>query len=213
MNISIIIFRTFFYYILFLVLFKVMGKREIGELGVNDLLVSVLFAEFATLAISNYKEPLLVTLIPTLIIVFLQVIISFLSLKSIKIRNLVDSSPALIMKNGNINFKEMEKQRYNLEDLLTQVRDKGIKSLDEVEYAILENNGKLSIFLKDDKNIYPMPLIIDGVINYQTLVDINKDKLWLMKILKNEHTSLEQVFYAFYKNNKCFIIKKNWIKL
>lgn len=209
MNISIIIFRTFFYYILFLVLFKVMGKREIGELGVNDLLVSVLFAEFATLAISNYKEPLLVTLIPTLIIVFLQVIVSFLSLKSIKIRNLVDSSPALIMKNGNINFKEMEKQRYNLEDLLTQVRDKGIKSLDEVEYAILENNGKLSIFLKDDKNIYPMPLIIDGVINYQTLVDINKDKLWLMKTLKNEHTSLEQVFYAFYKNNKCFIIKKN----
>ena len=93
-----------------------MGKREIGELGVNDLLVSVLFAEFATLAISNYKEPLLVTLIPTLIIVFLQVIVSFLSLKSIKIRNLVDSSPALIMKNGNINFKEMEKQRYNLED-------------------------------------------------------------------------------------------------
>lgn len=209
MNISIIIFRTFFYYILFLVLFKVMGKREIGELGVNDLLVSVLFAEFATLAISNYKEPLLVTLIPTLIIVFLQVIVSFLSLKSIKIRNLVDSSPALIMKNGNINFKEMEKQRYNLEDLLTQVRDKGIKSLDEVEYAILENNGKLSIFLKDDKNVNPMPLIIDGVINYQTLVDIKKDKLWLMKMLKNEHTSLEQVFYAFYKNNKCFIIKKN----
>ena len=209
MNISIIIFRTFFYYILFLVLFKVMGKREIGELGVNDLLVSVLFAEFATLAISNYKEPLLVTLIPTLIIVFLQVIVSFLSLKSIIIRNLVDSSPALIMKNGNINFKEMEKQRYNLEDLLTQVRDKGIKSLDEVEYAILENNGKLSIFLKDDKNVYPMPLIIDGVINYQTLVDIKKDKLWLMKMLKNEHTSLEQVFYAFYKNNKCFIIKKN----
>lgn len=209
MNISIIIFRTFFYYILFLVLFKVMGKREIGELGVNDLLVSVLFAEFATLAISNYKEPLLVTLIPTLIIVFLQVIVSFLSLKSIKIRNLVDSSPALIMKNGNINFKEMEKQRYNLEYLLTQVRDKGIKSLDEVEYAILENNGKLSIFLKDDKNVYPMPLIIDGVINYQTLVDIKKDKLWLMKMLKNEHTSLEQVFYAFYKNNKCFIIKKN----
>ena len=151
MNISIIIFRTFFYYILFLLLFKVMGKREIGELGVNDLLVSVLFAEFATLAISNYKEPLLVTLIPTLIIVFLQVIVSFLSLKSIKIRNLVDSSPALIMKNGNINFKEMEKQRYNLEDLLTQVRDKGIKSLDEVEYAILENNGKFSIFLNDDK--------------------------------------------------------------
>ena len=73
----------------------------------------------------------------------------------------------------------------------------------------LLNTFKDTIFLKDDKNVYPMPLIIDGVINYQTLVDIKKDKLWLMKMLKNEHTSLEQVFYAFYKNNKCFIIKKN----
>ena len=80
-------------------------------------------------------------------------------------------------------------------------------------YFIMDIYDKLpierKIFLKDDKNVYPMPLIIDGVINYQTLVDIKKDKLWLMKMLKNEHTSLEQVFYAFYKNNKCFIIKKN----
>ena len=77
---AIIIFRTFLYYFLFLILFRVMGKREIGELGVNDLLVSVLFAEFATLAIEKYNEPLIDTLVPTLIIVFLQVIISFLSM-------------------------------------------------------------------------------------------------------------------------------------
>ena len=72
---------------------------------------------------------------------------------------------------------------------------------------VLENNGKLSTFLYDNKNLYPMPLIIDGLIQYETLADINKSKEWLYKILKNEKTELDKVFYAFYKNNKCFIIK------
>lgn len=208
MNIGTIIFRTFLYYFLFLVLFRIMGKREVGELGINDLLVSVLFAEFATLAIEKYNEPLIVTLIPVGIIVGLEVLISYLSLKNTKFRELIDSKPSLIIKDGKINFKEMERQRYGIEDLLTQIRDKGIKSLDEIEYAILENNGKLSTFLYDNKNLYPMPLIIDGIIQYETLADINKSKEWLYKLLKNEKTELDKVFYAFYKNNKCFIIKK-----
>lgn len=209
MNLYIIIFRTFFYYILFLLLFRIMGKREIGELGVNDLLVSVLFAQFASLAIENYKDPLLQTLLPIIIIVLLEVVVSFLSLKSIKFRTLVDFSPSVIIRNGNINFKEMEKQRYSIEDLLTQIRDKGIKSLDEIEYAILENNGKLSVFLFDNKNIYPMPLILDGKIQYDTLNSLDKKEEWLYKILKQEKVELKNVFYAFYKNNKCFIIKKD----
>ena len=102
----------------------------------------------------------------------------------------------------------MERQRYNLEDLLTQIRDKGIKTLDQIEYAILENNGKLSIFMYDNKNIFPLPLILDGAIQYDTLTNINKTKEWLLNILKNENTKLENVFYSFYKNNKCYIIKK-----
>ncbi len=208
MDILIIIFRTLLYYILFLLLFRIMGKREIGELGMNDLLVSVLFAEFATLAIEKYNEPLLKTIIPTLIIVILQVSISYISLKNLKFREIIDLKPSLIIKDGLINFKEMEKQRYGIEDLLTQVRDKGIKSLDEIEYAILENNGKLSIFLYDNKKIYPMPLIIDGKIQYDTLAYLNKTKNWIYNILKKENTDLKNVFYAFYKNNKCFIIKK-----
>ena len=87
MNIGTIIFRTFLYYFLFLVLFRIMGKREVGELGINDLLVSVLFAEFATLAIEKYNELLIVTLIPVGIIVGLVVLISYLSLKNTKFRD------------------------------------------------------------------------------------------------------------------------------
>mgnify|MGYP004667735863 FL=1 len=203
------IFRTLFFYFLILVLFRIMGKREVGELGITDLIVSVLIAEFVSISIENTDEPLIMTIIPMFIIVLLQIVFSYFSMKSLKFRSLIDSKPSLIIKDGKINFKEMERQRYNLDDLLTQIRDKGIKSLDEIEYAVLENNGKLSTFLYEDKKVYPMPLILDGVIQYETLNDINKNKEWLMKILKSENVNLDKVFYAFYKNNKCFIIRKN----
>ena len=186
-----------------------MGKREIGELGVTDLIVSVLISSFASVGIENYDVPLPETLVPILIIVVLQISLSFLSMKSFKVRAIIDSKPSLIIKDGKLNFKEMERQRYNLDDLLTQIRDKGIKSIDEIEYAVLENNGKLSTFLYDNKKIYPMPLVLDGIIQYDTLSNINKNKTWLMNILKDEKMSLENVFYAFYKNDKCFIIKRN----
>ena len=209
MDMASIIFRTLFYYIIIIFLYKIMGKREIGELGITDIVVSVLIAEFATISIENYKDSLFVTLVPVLIIVALQIISAYFSMKSFKFRTFIDSKPSLIIKDGIVNFKEMERQRYNLDDLLTQIRDKGIKSLDEIEYAILENNGRLSTFTYDNKKAYPLPLILDGVIQYDTLNNINKNKIWLMKILKEENTSLNKVFYAFYRNNKCFIIKKN----
>ena len=202
MNIFTIVFRTIFYYFLVLFLFRLMGKREVGELAITDLVVTILIAEFASLAIENYKESLFTTLIPIILIAILQISLSFISMKNFKFRHIVDSTPSLIIKDGKINFKEMERQRYSIDDLLTQIRDKGIKSLDEIEYAVLENNGNLSTFLYDNKKIYPMPLIIDGVIQYDTLNDINKNKIWLTKILKEEKTNLDNVFYAFYKNNK-----------
>ena len=186
MNIFTIVFRTIFYYFLVLFLFRLMGKREVGELAITDLVVTILIAEFASLAIENYKESLFTTLIPIILIAILQISLSFISMKNFKFRHIVDSTPSLIIKDGKINFKEMERQRYSIDDLLTQIRDKGIKSLDEIEYAVLENNGNLSTFLYDNKKIYPMPLIIDGVIQYDTLNDINKNKIWLTKILKEE---------------------------
>ena len=83
-----------------------------------------------------------------------RISLSFISMKNFKFRHIVDSTPSLIIKDGKINFKEMERQRYSIDDLLTQIRDKGIKSLDEIEYAVLENNGNLSTFLYDNKKIY-----------------------------------------------------------
>ena len=93
----------------------------------------------------------------------------------------------------------MLNQRYNLDDLLTQLREKSIKSLEEVDYAILETSGKLSVFLKDKDHSYPLPVILDGKVDKETLVQIGKDEEWLNKRLKDNNVTAKQVFYAFYK--------------
>ena len=105
----------------------------------------------------------------------------------------------------------MIKQRYNLDDLLSQLRDKGISSLEEVDYAILETSGKLSVFRKKDgmSGDYPLPLILDGKVEKDTLIAIKKDKLWLNRKLKDNNLKLEDIFYGFYKNNDLYIIKKS----
>ena len=101
----------------------------------------------------------------------------------------------------------MSHLRYSLDDLVTQLRLQGVKSIEKVKYAILENNGSLSVFSDDED--YPLPLILDGVIDYKVLSDINKDYPWLKNIISKKQIELEEIFYAFYTHNKLFIITKD----
>ena len=127
---------------------------------------------------------------------------------------MIDGKPSIIIEQGIINLKEMKKQRYNLDDLLIQLRSQSIKSLQEVDYAILENNGKLSIFKKKDDlfHDYPLPIIMDGRIDEKILKKINKSKNWLNQTLKKNHVSLKEVFYGFYQKKQLYIIEKDKIK-
>ena len=210
MDYLIVLFRTLFFYILILLIYRFMGKREIGQLGIIDLIVSILIAQFASISIEQREEPLLIFVFPTLLLLFIQMLMSFISLKSNKVRNLFDGTPSIIINNGIINYKEMVKQRYNMEDLLTQLREKGIRSIEEVDYAILETSGNLSVFKKDSLfcGEYPLPVILDGKIDYDTLKQIKKSDSWIRDFLKSKSLSLEDVFYGFYRNDILFIIKK-----
>ena len=117
-----------------------------------------------------------------------------------------------IIKKGVINFKNMVELRYTLDDLLLQLRQKDVKSIDEVDYAILEVNGKLSVFKKDDKknkDVYPLPIIIDGKVEFNNLYSINKTKKWLLNILLKRKIKVDDVFYAFCKKDDLYIIKKD----
>ena len=206
-----IMFRAVFFYFSIIIAYKFMGKRELGELSLVDFVISTVLSQMIAISIENYKDPLIYTLVPLVILVFLQVLLSVITLKNKKFRDFIDGKESLIINKGILNIKEMIKQRYSLDDLLTQLRDKDIRSIDEVDYAILETGGKLSVFKKDDKErtVFPLPLIVDGEIEYKNLGYIRKDDLWLLDILKEKNTKLEDVFYSFLKGNDVFIIKKN----
>ena len=190
-----------------------MGKREIGELSIIDFIVSIFIAEMVAISIENYKSSIFLSIIPIAILVFLQILCSYLSLKNKKIRTLLDGEPSVIIEKGIINFKEMKKQRYNIDDLLTQLRGNSIKSIEEVDYAILETSGKLSIFKKnDDKNRNnPLPIIIDGKIDEEVLKKIDINKNWLLNEIYRQEVELNNIFYAFYKNKKLYIIEQDKI--
>lgn len=206
-----IMFRSVFFYFTIIFAYKLMGKRELGELSLIDFVISTVLSQMIAISIENYKDPLIYTLVPLLILVFLQVILAFVSLKNKKFRDFMDGKESVIINKGILNIKEMIKQRYSLDDLLTQLRDKGIRSIDEIDYAILETGGRLSVFKNDDKDkkVFPLPLIIDGDIETDNLNYINKDETWLIDILKEKKVELNNVFYSFLKGNDVFIIKKN----
>lgn len=210
MNLMIVVFKTLFIYVLVAIIFRVMGKREVGQLGTFDLVVFILIAELVALAL-EHKDGFLINLVPVIILVLLQIVISKMSLKSVKFRNFVDGKPVIIIKNGIVNFKNMVEQRYTLDDLLLQLREKDVRSLDEVDYAILETNGKLSVFKKDDKDkkTYPLPIILDGKVEFDNLYSIGKTKTWLLNTLIEKNISANDVFYAFTKNGELYIIRKD----
>jgi len=214
MEYVIVLSRTIIFYLVITAIYRFMGKREIGQLGMVDLIVSILIAELTAMAIENRQESLFLSLFPIILLVIIQIGVSYISLKNSKIRNLFDGNPSVIINRGRINFKEMVKQRYNIDDLLTQLREKQIRTIEEVDYAVLETSGKLSVFKKDSKLFgeYPMPLILDGEIDYDTLRQINKTEEWLETNLKNERVSLNDIFYAFYRNKKLFIIKDSELR-
>lgn len=206
--------KSLFFYLLITVVYRIMGKREIGELSIMDFIVSIFIAELAAISIENYNDNMFLSIIPIAVLVVLQIFSAKLSLKSENVRSLIDGNPSVIINRGKVNFEEMLKQRYNLDDLLTQLRAKSIKSIEEVDYAILETSGKLSIFKReDDKNhTYPLPVIIDGKIQEDVLIQIGKDKKWIEESLKKEEYLLDDIFYGFYRNKRLFLIRNENIK-
>lgn len=212
MDFLIVIYRTIFFYIFIIFVFRLMGKREIGQLSIQDLVISIIMSELVAMSIENRNDSMFLTIIPVAILVILEILFSIISLKSDRFRNILEGKPSLIIDKGIINFNEMVKERYTLNDLLLELRSQGIKSIEDIEYAILESDGRLSIFKYNFlklKSSNPFPLILDGVIQKDTLKYLKKDEKWVKDILKDKNVDLKNVFYAFYKDNDTYIIKKS----
>lgn len=212
MDILLIFIRTIFFYFFIFIVYRIMGKREVGQLGIIDLIVSILIAELVVISIEDYDNNIMLSVVPILTLLILQVTLAFLSLRKPKFRIFLDGNPSIMIQDGKINYKEMIHQKYNLDDLLVQLRDKGYRSIEEIEYAILENSGTLSVFPypKDKKKTpLPLPVILDSQIQTETLKRLNKDETWIYNLLKKKNIALKNVFYAFYKDHNIFIIQNS----
>ena len=213
MDYFIVFLRTIFFYFVIFVIYRIMGKREVGQLGIIDLIVSILIAELVVISIENYKDSVWYSLVPIITLTVLQVILALITMNAPKIRNFLDGNPSVIIKNGILNYKEMVKQKYNLDDLLVQLREKGYRSIEEIEYAILENNGSLSVFPSSkNKTPFPFTIIIDGEIQEETVKNLHKNNNWVINMLKKKEINISDVFYAFYKDKSIFIIKNSDLK-
>jgi uncharacterized membrane protein YcaP (DUF421 family) len=191
-----------------------MGKREIGELSILDLVVFIMIGEMAVIAIEQPKDPIFHTLVPMIVLTISQIVFAFFSLKSETFRRLVDGSPTVIISNGKIDEKAMRKQRYNFDDLLVQLREKNVKNIADVEFAILEPSGKLSVFEKEKgKKKTPsltLPLIKDGVIQEEHLALIHQTPEWLVKQLANRgYRRIDRISYCTYEDGAFYIDEKD----
>lgn len=208
---GIISLRVVVVYLLIVLIFRLMGKREIGELGIIDLVVFIMIADIAVIAIERYNESFFKPLLPMGILVLIQVIFSHFSLRSRNFRKLVESEPTIIIKDGKIIEKQMEKQRYNFDDLLMQLRENNIRYISDVEFAILEPTGKLSVIKKEkNKTGYTVGLIIDGELQEEKLSELNLNKEWLYDELnKRGIKNLKEISFCSYENGKLYIDKNN----
>jgi uncharacterized membrane protein YcaP (DUF421 family) len=174
-----------------------------------------MIAEMASLSIENTEEPLMNTLLPIGVLVIIQITLAMLSLKSKKFRDIVDGKPTVIINNGKIDEQAMKTQRYNFDDLLLQLREKDVGNIADVQYAILEPSGKLSIFQKSqgsedgsqqDNGSLALPLIIDGEIQEDNLLLIDKTSEWLLKQLKKQgHNDPGEISFCSFQNGKFYI--------
>lgn len=201
----IIILRTIALYWIILAILRIMGKREVGELSIFDLVVFLLIAEVGSIAIDNPESNFWHAFLPMGVLLIIQLIASYTSLKSKKFRDMMEGHPSIIIKDGVIVEKEMRKQRYNLDDLLQQLREQQIGSIRTVSYAFLEPSGNLSVFKKQEEQ-FIFPLITDGDIQMEHLTRIGKSKEWLLEELnKKMLNDYRKVFYCSYENGELYI--------
>lgn len=227
-HIAVVLFRTILMYALVFTVMRIMGKREIGELSIFDLVISIMIAEIAVFALEDIERPLYDGILPILMLLLIQIGIAYSSMKSRRLRLLFDGKPSVIVQNGEINQEEMRKQRYNIDDLLMQLRSQNVASVSDVEFAVLETSGQLSVFTKEQVKqgsstvksgkkregdissliskikfeALPLPLIVDGKVDDDNLARVGKTRFWLKNQIQNKgYLEFKDVFFCSIDHN------------
>ena len=219
------VLRTIIMYVFVVFILRIMGKRQIGELEASELVVTIIISEIAALPITNIGVPLSGCILAILILLIMEIFLSQAAYKSVSVRTVLYGKPSTLFKKGRINQSEMEKQRFNVADLMEEIRNSGAISLNQIDYVVMETNGKVSVILNaenspvtpSDMNLKPSSVYMNYVIiDNGNLIKTNMERLglndeWLNEQLKKSKIDhIREVFYLSFEEQtgKTVIIPK-----
>ena len=196
--------RTIALYLVLIATIRLMGKRQIGQMEPSEFVVTMLVANLASIPMQDGGIPLYSGLVPILTVLGMELVLSFLSLRSIRVRKLLCGKPVILIENGNILQQNLRKTRVTLDELTGHLREKDVLDPASVQYAILETNGNLSVFpypkerpasardagIQARKQYLPLTIISDGKLLYENLEKANKDSAWVQKILRQHNADI-----------------------
>ena len=188
-----VLIRTVLIYGFLALAMKLMGKRQLGELETGELISALLISEIAALPIDNPDIPLSSAIFPTLLIITLEILLSFIKNKSNRLKRAVDGEPTFIIYKGRLRQDVLRENRISINEVLSELRVMGVGDISDADYVILEQNGKLSVLQKNrDKMAHA--LIIDGEVNEATLKSLGYNREWLNKRLAEASRKADEVF-------------------
>lgn len=208
------VLRTVIMYIFVVVTLRLMGKRQIGELEASELVVTIIISEIAALPITDLGVPLSGSLLAILVLLLLEICLSQLAYRSVRVRTALYGKPSMLYSKGKLHQKEMQEQRFNVGDLMEEIRNNGVANLNQVDYVIMETNGKVSVILTaQDNPVTPkdMNLTVDPVAMSYVIIDngnlisanlkrLGLDENWLHKQLQEHHIKdVGDVFYLSFE--------------
>lgn len=193
-----------------LLFFRLTGKKDVGEVSVLDIIITIMVAELAVILIEDTKMPLIRGLTPIALLILLSRVFSYVQVKNQRFRDVVDGKPVLLIRDGVFIEENLLKQNYNIDDIMMQLRDKDIADIQEVDWALLESSGSLSVFKKDDNSPLSLPLIMDGILQHKHLdiLDIPEEEVH-QALRKEGIHDIRHVFYCSRFQGNFFIQKKN----
>ena len=207
-NMLTILIRIILIYILLVGTMRLMGKRQIGELQLSELVTTFLLSELAAAPITDDQIPLAFAIVPISVLLSFEVIISFAVTKIPALKPIFDGKPSVLIKRGELDIKEIGRVRISVEELLSQLRIAGVADISEVDYAILEQNGQLSVIqkrtelpatasdakIKVSEHGIAHAVIVDSHISEHSLKTLGHDQAWLHSRLKHHGVTLDKVF-------------------
>ena len=188
-----VLIRTVIIYLFLSFSIKIMGKRQIGELETGELISTLLISEVASLPIDNPDIPLSSAIFPILLIISIEIIISFIKNKSSALKRIVDGEPSFVIYKGRLRQDVLRENRLSINEMLSELRVLGVGDISEVEYALLEQNGKLSV-LKRAQDNYAHAIVIDKEVNERALKSLGYDRRWLDARLTERRVKLKEIF-------------------